>query len=193
MNLSIILSIYAIIILLIYAIIFFGYIYFLWNDYVKNILRKFFFIKFRALAVYNKLEERYNAKYPTIMNEIYSPFEELSVFDNCKAFFFVSDNCFRIISPKRPELNTIIPFSDVICHHSVIQGEKRNTHYKTLFQLCILINGAPKWLGFENLPYNHKIDKKYGNRLNGKDLYNFICENFMNEDEYKAKNPHVEL
>ncbi len=166
---------------------------FIFHKHYGERIKNAFFIKFRAMPIYNKLEAKYNAKHPTIMNEIYSPFDELSIFDNYKAFFFATDNCFKIVSLKRPELNIEIPFSGVICHHSVIHREKRDTHYRTLFQLCILIDGVPKWFGFRNLRYNHKIDKKYGNRLNGKDLYKFICENFMNEDEYKALNPHIEL
>ena len=156
-------------------------------------IKPYFLIRFSMLPTYKKLEAKYNAKYPTIMNEIYSPFDELSIFDNYKAFFFATDNCFKIISPKRPELKIEIPFSNILCHRNYIHNEKRNTHYTILFQLCIDIADTPKWLTFENLSYNHKIDKKYGNRLNGKDLYKFICENFMNEDEYKVLNPHIEL
>lgn len=177
---------------LIYTLVLLVNIFIFCKHYGERI-KNAFFIKFRAIPIYNKLEEKYNAKYPTIMNDIYSPFDELSVFDNRKAFFGVSDNCFRIVSLKRSDLNIEIPFSDIICHHAVIFHEKTDPRYTIIFQLRFPVNGIPKWLTFENLSYNHKIDKKYGNRLNGKDLYNFICENFMQKDEYKALNPHIEL
>ena len=180
-------TIYLILTILRVVLLIVGVAYILWLVFGEQMKQ------YLLLPTYKKLEKKYNAKYPTIMNEIYSPFDELSVFDDSKAFFLVSDNCFRIVSLKRPDLNIEIPFYNILCHRNYILDEKTDTHYKTLFQLCILINGVPKWLGFKNLPYNHKIDKKYGNRLNGKDLYNFICEKFMHKDEYKAQNPNVEL
>ena len=154
-----------------------------------------FFIRFKANAIYRKLEAKYNAKYPCSMYDVYSelPIPELK---SGSAYIFVTDNAFRIVSCRNTNLNIELPFSDVVCHYSYDAGTTSNHHHRYRIQLRIASSDAIHKLSFFTLPSElseFKFSKQHFDRVTGKSLYDFIYANFTHQDEYKALNPHVEL
>lgn len=148
-------------------------------------LKKLFLIRFKVIPFYNKLEKEYNAKYPTVMADIYGWRSfNIDERDELETFFFVSDSSFHIVSSTRPDLHIEIPFESVLYHNCHIYiNSKYNYNYR--INLALLIgNNKILEIAFDTLEYNHRIDKKYGTRLSGEELFNFIKENFIDEEAY---------
>ena len=148
-------------------------------------LKKLFIIRFKAIPFYNKLEKEYNAKYPTIMADIYGlRYFNIDARDELETFFFVSDSSFHIVSSTRPDLYVKIPFETVLyhdCHININSKYDYNYH----INLGLLIdNNKTLEIAFDTLDYNHRLDKIYGTCQNDEDLYNFIKENFIDEETY---------
>ncbi|MCI8348264.1 MAG: hypothetical protein HFE74_02370 [Firmicutes bacterium] len=164
------------------------FLYIVW----KFDLEKYYIIIFKTIPYYNKLEKEYNAKYPTETESIFSfDIHDLYSCSNLETFFFVSDSSFHIVSKIRPNFHIEIPFESVLYHDSHINmSSKYNYNYS--IEICFLLDeyGKTAKISFSTLDYNHRLDKKYGSRLSGEELYNFINENFINRETYNAKNSY---
>lgn len=158
------------------------FLYFIW----KFDLKKYYIIFFKVIPFYNKLEKEYNAKYPTVMDSIYGLQSfDIDARDNLETFFFVSDSSFHIVSSTRSDLNIQIPFESVLYHSCHINISSKYD-YEYHINLGLLIdNNKILGIAFDTLEYNHRIDKKYGTRLSGEELYNFIKENFIDKKTYE--------
>ncbi|MCI8348263.1 MAG: hypothetical protein HFE74_02365 [Firmicutes bacterium] len=135
----------------------------------------------KFLPFYNKLEKECNAKYPTVMDGITGLRSfNVDTRDELETFFLVSDSSFHIVSSTRPDLQIEIPYKSVIC-----QACDMNVYSKYDYEYYIDITfktGRKKEnLSFHTLEYNHRIDKIYGTRLSGEELYNFITKHFKKE------------
>lgn len=141
----------------------------------------------KFLPFYNRLEKEYNAKYPTVMDSLYGLQSfNIDKRDERETFFFVSDSSFHILSSTRPDLQIQIPFESVLYHdcHMDIYSKY---DYKYHINLGLLVdNNKILEIGFSTLEYDHRIDKKYGTRLSGEDLYNFIKEAIYDEETFKS-------
>ncbi len=154
------------------------FLYIVW----KLDLKKYYIIFFKIIPFYKKLEKDYNAKYPTVMNDIYvlQSFN-IDKRDNLETFFFVSDSSFHIVSRTRPDLHVEIPFKSVIWQACCMKIYSKY-NYGYYIDITFKTGRKKENLRFYTLDYNHKIDKKYGTYLSDEELYSFITKNFKEED-----------
>ncbi len=140
----------------------------------------------KFLPFYNKLEKEYNAKYPTIMADIYGLQSfNIDERDDLETFFFVSDSSFHIVSSTRPDLHVELPFEAVLYHGCHIDIYSKYDYNYRIYLGILIDNNKILKVAFDTLEYNHRIDKKYGARLSGEELYSFIKENFIDEETYE--------
>lgn len=149
------------------------------------ILKKRFLIRYKILPFYDYLEKNFDAKYPTVMAEIYCPNEwcGISNRDKLNAYIYVSDESFIVVNSVNSDFCFEIPFSSVIFQGTKIEAVSNNEYYFFIY-LHVLHDNKQQSFAFYTLDYNHKLDKKYGDRLSGEALYNFIRSNFIDKDTY---------
>lgn len=141
------------------------------------------FIRKTIIPFYDALESEYGAKYPTVMRyPVSDAFEELLYYKkkDLTFYFFVKDNSFVIVRETDPDFYIEIPFSDVLCQYCTYN------HLSQCFDIDFhfVYNSKIKKLTFHTIIYNHKLDKKYGNRLTGEELFEFVRNTFIHENEY---------
>lgn len=142
-----------------------------------------FLIRFKLLPIYEKLEEEYGAIYPTLMDSLNVPFPELTNRDDLSTCFFMMDSSFHIISLINQDVHFEIPFSSIVYQDCAIIGHSyKEYHYR--IQFIFKYEGKNEHFSFTTFDYNHKLDKKYGNRLNGEDLFKFVQENFISKKQF---------
>lgn len=153
----------------------------LWRNHWK--LR--YQIRFIFIPFYDKIENEYNAKYPTVMDNIYSSCFDIDARYNLNTFFFVSESSFHIISKIKSDLHIEIPFDSVIYQDTELIAMSQYD-YDYRIALKIMVDNKAEDFSFTTLDYNHKIDKKYGSRLTGEEIYNFVRDNFMQNESYSG-------
>ena len=154
------------------------------NSFWRHNWKIRYFIRFKVIPFYDKLEREYGAKYPTIMDSIaHDTIGGLSPRNELETFLFVSDSSFVIVSSADPNFRIDIPFDTVLYQHSWMSAISKYD-YTYSIKIRFIYNHKEYNLQFSTLEYNHKMDKKYGNRLNGLDLYNFMCNNFETNENY---------
>ena len=157
------------------------FFYMLWH----YILKKYFFIRYKILPFYDYLEKNFDAKYPTVMADIdiNAEWSGISNRDNLYAYVYISENSFVLVNSRNSDFSFEIPFSSVIYQRTAIRAMSKNYYcFQILLKVCH--NDIERYLIFDTLEYNHRIDKKYGDRLSGEALYNFIRSNFIDKDTY---------
>ncbi len=105
---------------------------------------------------------------------------------NLTFYFFVKDNSFVIVRETDPDFYIEIPFSDVLCQWCTYN--KYNDQFIIHFHFSY--NTKVESLRFWTLKYNHKLDKKYGDRLTGEKLFEFIWDTFIFEEEYEKNHEY---
>lgn len=143
-------------------------------------------IKFRYIPKYKKLISQYNAKYPCMM--FYLDTQETSFHNFIGTYFatsyiFIKDESFIIISTKNPGICIQIPFKSIICQDTYCHHFDDGVRYNYFFDLFFKANDNVERIVFCTLPYNHKLCKKYPDLLCDDQLFNFVCENFIDSDE----------
>lgn len=154
-------------------------------------LPMFFIITQKYFPVYLRLIAKYNVKYPCVMDYVSKSdthFKDIKGIDDRQAFIFIKDSSFVIINRHDTNIYVEIPFESILyrsCHISGTYGE----FYKFVISLTYKCYGKEERFSFATPYYHHKIDplihRMYPNLLNDEKLYDFICENFPNEDEYE--------
>lgn len=156
-------------------------------------IQKFYVIVRKYIPKYKDLINKYDAIYPCVMDHVQtcdSSFERIKGISNLYSFFFIKDKSFIIVSLLDPNVYVEIPFTSIIYHNSHILG---NYGEKYSFLIDIYFKGIHRTesFAFTTLDYHHKIDKiihkLHPGMLNDENLYDFICENFPNEEDYKRK------
>lgn len=160
-----------------------------YGDPIKNyykITRKYF-------PVYRELISKYNAKYPCVMDYIglwESASHNLKGISNLNSFIFIKDRSFVITSSIDSDIYVEIPFKSIIYHHSYVSGTY-GKEYCFRITLFFKTYNSIESFSFYTLDYEHTIDKrinkKYPDLLNDEKLFDFVCENFPNEEEYRRK------
>lgn len=151
--------------------------------YAYPSIKKYCRIFFKIVPFYNKLETVYGAKYPSVMDYVSCEAMGLSYRDNLCTYFYVSNSSFIIVNITNPENHIEIPFDDVLYQNSILLATSRHK-YEYAIAFKFLLNDVPQDFRFVTLEYNHRIDKYYGNRLNGEDLFNFMRNNFKTDEHY---------
>ncbi len=158
------------------------FLYILW----KSDLKKYYIIFFKVIPFYKKLEKEYNAKYPTFMADVYNLRSfNIDERDELETFFFVSNSSFHIVSSTRPDLHIKIPFESVLYQNCSIRIYSKYNYYYRINLGLLVDNNKILEIAFDTLEYNHRIDKKYGARLSGEELYFFIKEALYDEETFK--------
>lgn len=139
---------------------------------------KNYFIEHIIIPFYDELEKKYNAKYPTVMvNLISNSYYIGSIYSDSDTFFFISNSSFHIISKSKSSVHIEIPFESITYIRYIRKDSGFNNYtYEYHFKFLSNENETIEF-NFSTLNYNHKLDKKYGDRLNGQELFNFIREN----------------
>ena len=148
------------------------------------------FLIFRYIPKYKKLISQYDAKYPCVMESVSTrdtSFHNLKGIYDLKSYIFIKDASFVIISTANPDIYIEIPFKSIIYHDSYCAGRNSGENYYYRFELFFKLNNDIERLWIFTLEYNHKLCKKYPDLLCDDQLFNFICENFPDEEEYRRQ------
>ena len=143
-------------------------------------------IKFRIIPKYKKLVSQYNAKYPCMMFYLYTletSFHNFTGLYRANSYIFIKDESFIIISTENPDIAIQIPFKSIICQESHRDNFYDDERYNYFIDLIFKANDGVERISFFTLPYNHKLCKKYPDLLCDDQLFNFVCENFIDSDE----------
>lgn len=156
-------------------------------------IENLYLITRKYIPKYKELINKYDAKYPCVMSNVQtcnSSFKNIKGISNLHSYFFVKDKSFVIVSSLDPDVYVEIPFTSIIYHDCFILGTYGNKYF---FHINLRFKGLYniESFTFSTLRYHHKIDrfihKRYPGLLNDENLYDFICENFPSEEEYKRK------
>ncbi|MBS6798892.1 MAG: hypothetical protein KH297_03340 [Firmicutes bacterium] len=159
------------------------FIYQIWNHILKPLYKGRSLIRKKVIPFSAKLQKEYGVIYPNIMDYISSPFDNLDSRDDLRSFFFIFDRSFVIVSMEDENLWIEIPFSAIAYHNCYLIGAP-GPYYNFKIELGIIIDGRIKEFSFSTLEYNHRLDKKYSDKLFGEDLYKFVKANFVSRDDY---------
>ena len=146
-------------------------------------------LRFRFIPKYKKLISQYNAKYPCVMESVYTQntsFHNLKGIYHLKSYIFIKDESFVIISTANPDIYIEIPFNSIIYHHT-ISDRNISITYSYWFEIFFKLDNDIERLWFSTLYYNHKLCKKYPDLLCDDQLYDFVCEHFIDKKEYKRR------
>lgn len=160
-------------------------IYILFKDNPGSIV----FLRFRYIPKYKKLISQYNAKYPCVMQSVSTTdtsFKNLKGIYNLKSYIFIKDESFVIISTENPDIYIEIPFNSIIYHHT-ISDRNISITYSYWFEIFFKLDNDIERLWFSTLYYNHKLCKKYPDLLCDDQLYDFVCEHFIDKKEYQCR------
>lgn len=154
-------------------------------------IKNYYKITRKYFPVYRELISKYDAKYPCVMDHVglwESASHNLKGVSDLNSFIFIKDEAFAIVSSIDPDIYVEIPFKFIIYHDSSIVGTY-GQKYDFCFDLYIKFDSDIEWFHFTTPRYEHKIDKrinkKYPGLLNDEKLFDFVCENFPNEKEYR--------
>lgn len=159
--------------------------------YLNISISKYYAITRKHIPKYKELIREHQAVYPCVMDKVMtmnSSLHRKKWISSLNSYIFIKDQSFIIANSSDPDVNVEIPFSSIIYHDSHISGTYGS---KYGFYIRFIIHGVHETESFSfiTLKYHHKIDrlihKIYPNLLNDEKLYDFICENFPNEDEYE--------
>ena len=159
------------------------FIYQIWQHILNPRYKGRSLIRKKVIPFSAKLQKEYGIIYPNIMDHIISPFDNLDSCDDLRSFFFIFDQSFVIVSMEDENLWIEIPFSVIAYHNCYLIGAP-GPYYKFKIELDIIIDGRIKEFSFSTLEYNHRLDKKYSDKLFGEDLYKFVKANFVSRDDY---------
>ena len=160
-------------------------IYILFKDNPGSII----FLIFRYIPKYKKLISQYNAKYPCVLESVYTQntsFHNLEGIYHLKSYIFIKDESFVIISTANPDIYIEIPFKSIIYHDSHSSSRNSGETYRYCFELFFKLTNDVESLCFYTSYYNHKLCKKYPDLLCDDQLFDFVCKNFKTRKEYRG-------
>lgn len=152
------------------------FFYRIWQVFLKER----FFIRFTIIPFYDKLACEFSAKYPTVMDNIHIPSFGLSARNNLENYCYLSKDSFILVSSVDPNFHAEIPFDTLLYHESYSTILSKHEYYFSI-SFTFMQNGREERLSFTSIDYNHKLDKKYGIRLSGEELFNFIDSTFIDK------------
>ena len=158
-------------------------------DFYKNNPGCKTLIRFRYIPKYKKLITQYDAIYPCVMKSVSTcdtSFHNLKGIYGLKSYIFIKDESFVIISTENPNIHVEIPFKSIIYHDTISDRNISNT-YSYWFELFFKSNNDIERLWFSTLYYNHKLCKKYPDLLCDDQLFDFVCEHFIDKKEYQRR------
>lgn len=141
----------------------------------KHQIERFIKIRSEWVPMCKSLEEKYDAKYPILMYFAYCDELESIKYDESKTnYFFMANDNFIIVNKDETIEPIKIPAKSVQYHKNYIDHDKKVYG----IQLYFPYRGEKCGLQFETPMYNRFIDKRYAKYLDGKPLYDFVCQNF---------------
>ena len=156
-------------------------------------ISKYYTITRKYIPKYKELISEHQAIYPCVMDKVMtmnSSLHQNKWISSLNSCIFIKDQSFIIANSSDANIYLEIPFSSITYHDSRISGSYGS---KYGFYIRLVIYGVHEIesFSFRTLKYHHKIDrlihKRYPNLLNDENLYDFICENFPNEEEYERQ------
>lgn len=144
-----------------------------------------YYIRKICIPLYNKLESKYNAQYPTIMKNPNSELLNFSKLDDLDFIFFVQNSSFVIMKILDESIVARIPFDSVIyAMAKTITFSKRN--YNSYIVIHFFSDQQAKCtISFDILQYFRNLNKKYTDRLDSEELIKFINTTFISKEDYE--------
>ena len=154
-------------------------------------LLAFFKITQRYFPIYRKLMSKYQVQYPCVMDSVYknnTSFRDIKGIDDRQAYIFIKDTDFVIINRHDTNIYVEIPFESILYRNCSISGTY-GERYDFYISLTYKLRDKEETFSFSTPYYHHKIDpfihRLFPGLLNDENLYDFVFNNFISEEDYE--------